>query len=414
MNMRQLTLVASAILAVLVGAGTTPASAACDPATRAVQYLAANQKTDGALDVSSAGGFGNPGATMDFAMGGAAAGVDPGTIHQPAGAGIYDYLASQAPTVAADAGATAKLLLALVAGNNPPGKFDYHSFGGQDLLGKLTSPAPAGFYHDTGVNLGAYGGGATFAEALAIMAVKATGTSPPLAAINWLKGLENQGAIPDAQNTGFTAKGWSTAAASNAAQGDTNSTAMAIQVLGSVGDSTRSASAAAWLHTQQNTDGGFPFEIPCGYPGCANSDPNSDAFVIQGLVAIGQNLSAWTTSGKSPLTNLLTFQDPASGGFGLPAPDTFTTSLGVPAALAGRALPIAPVKTAGATVPAAGCPVAAAAVANSSPSPSPVPRLPAAGKSPQPISPSGPEVWAALGGVVAILIGATHGVRRRQ
>ena len=66
--MRQLTLVASATLALLLGAGTAPAFAACDPATSAVQYLASNQKTDGSLDMSSAGGFGNPGATMDFAM----------------------------------------------------------------------------------------------------------------------------------------------------------------------------------------------------------------------------------------------------------------------------------------------------------------------------------------------------------
>lgn len=407
--MRQLTLVASATLALLLGAGTAPAFAACDPATSAVQYLASNQKTDGSLDMSSAGGFGNPGATMDFAMDAAAIGVDPGTIHQPAGAGIYDYLAVQAPTVIADAGATAKLLLALVAGDSPSGKFDYHNFGGQDLLGKLTSPSPGGFYHDSGVSLGAYGGGGTFTQALAIMAVEATGGTPPLAAINWLKGLENQGATPDTQNTGFSAKGWSTGAASNAVQGDTNSTAIALEALSSIGDSTRNAAALAWLHTQQNSDGGFPFEIPGGF---TLSDANSDAFVLQALVTTGQSVSAWTTAGQSPMTNLLTFQDAATGGFGLPTPDTFTTSLGVPAALAGRAMPVASVKTAGATMPAAGCPVAAATVV--SPSPSPAPRLPAAGRSPQPSAPMAPEVWAALAGVVAAVIGATVVVRLRE
>jgi hypothetical protein len=409
MNMRHLTLVASATLALLLGASATPASAACDPATRAVQYLAANQKPDGSLDMSSAGGFGNPGATMDFAIGAAAIGVDPGTPHQPAGAGIYDYLAGQAPTVAADAGATAKLLLALVGGNRPSGKFDYHNFGGQDLLGQLTSPAPGGFYHDSGITLGAYGAGATFTQALAVLAVEATGGTPPAAAVTWLEGLENQGTTKDAQVTGFSAKGWNTAAASNAAQGDTNSTAIALQALNSGGDSSRNAAALAWLHTQQNSDGGFPFETPGGF---TLSDANSDAFVLQALVATGQTVSGWTTAGQSPTTNLLTFQDPVTGGFGLPTPDTFTTSLGVPAALAGQALPVAPVKTAGATVPAAGCPVAAASIAN--PIPSPTPRLPTAGRPPQPIAPMSPGAWAGLAGLIAALIGATVVVRLRE
>jgi hypothetical protein len=409
MNMRHLILVAGAIPALLLGAGATPALATCDPGTFAVQYLAANQKTDGSLDMSSAGGFGNPGATMDFAMDAAANGVDPGAIHKTSGYGIYDYLATQAPDVSADAGATAKLLLVLVAGNTPTGKFDYHNFGGQDLLGKLTSPPPGGFFHDSGINLGAYGAGGTFAQALAIMAVQATGGTPPLAAVNWLKGLENQGAAPDAQNTGFAAKGWSTAATSNAAQGDTNSTAIALEALTSIGDSTRNPAALAWLHTQQNGDGGFPFETPGGY---TVSDANSDAFVLQALVATEQTLSAWTTAGQTPMTNLLTFQDAATGGFGLPTPDTFTTSLGVPAALAGRAMPVGSVKTAAAAVPAAGCPAAAAVVV--SPSPSPAPRLPAAGRSPQPGAPTAPEVWVAVAVSVAIVAGATRAVRRRR
>jgi hypothetical protein len=142
------------------------------------------------------------------------------------------------------------------------------------------------------------------------------------------------------------------------------------------------------------------------------SDANSDAFVLQALVATEQTLSAWTTAGQTPMTNLLTFQDAATGGFGLPTPDTFTTSLGVPAALAGRAMPVGSVKTAAAAVPAAGCPAAAAVVV--SPSPSPAPRLPAAGRSPQPGAPTAPEVWVAVAVSVAIVAGATRAVRRRR
>ncbi|MFY9616344.1 MAG: hypothetical protein WAT58_13185, partial [Candidatus Dormiibacterota bacterium] len=353
---------ASATLAVttaLGGLALTPplvASAACDPATRAVQYLAANQKTDGSLDMSSAGGFGNPGASMDFAVGAAAIGIDPNTVHKTGGQGLYDYLAAQAPGAAADAGKTAKLLLALAAGNTPAGKFDYHGFGGQDLLTKLTSDqsaTPAGFYHSTGVATGSYGDGSTFAQALAILAVKATGGTAPAAAVTWLKGLENQGVTPDTQATGFTFKGWSSAAVSNAAQGDTNSTAVALQALTAAGDNSRNTAALAWLHTQQNTDGGFPFQAPSAF-GTA-SDADSDALVLAALAATGQAVSNWQVSGNSPLGNLLSMED-AGGGFSTPLPDTFTTSQ-VPPALVGKALPInAP--TAGVVVPAAGCPVA--------------------------------------------------------
>ncbi len=409
--MRHLMLVASATLALLVGAGTTPALAACDPGIRAIQYLAANQKADGSLDMSSAGGFGNPGATMDFAMDAAANGVDPGAVRLTGGSGIYDYLATQAATAAGDSGLTAKLLLAIVAGNTPAGKFNYNAFGGQDLLGKLTSPAPGGFYQTSGASLGSYGSGATFAQSLAVMAVRATGGTPPAAAVAWLKGLENQGATKDTQNTGFSGKGWSTGTASNAAQGDTNSTAIALEALNSVGDTTANAAALAWLHTQQNTDGGFPFETPGGFTA---SDPNSDAFVLQALVATGQSLTAWTTAGQTPMTNLLTFQDASTGGFSAPTPDTFTTSLGVPAALAARALPVAPVTTAGATVPAAGCPLAATIVVSPSPSPSPAPRLPAAGNWYQPPSPTAPAIWAALAAAVAALSAAVVIARRRE
>jgi len=403
-NMKKPLIGASATLVLALVA--LPTAAACDPATHAIQYLSANQRSDGSLDMSTAGGFGNPGATMDFAMDVAATGVDPGTVHQPAGAGIYDYLAVQAPTLVADAGATAKLLLALAAGNNPPSRFDYHDFGGQDLLGKLTSASPGGFYHPGGTALGSYGNGATFTQALAILAAKATGGTPPPAALTWLKGLENQGPTKDAQVTAFTAKGWSTAASSNAAQGDTNSTAIALEALNSVRDGSRNAPALAWLHTQQNSDGGFPFETPGGY---TISDPNSDAFVIQSLVATGENLSAWTISGKSPLTNLLTFQDSAGGGIGLPTPDTFTTALAVPAALAGRALPVAAAKS-GATLPASGCQVAAASVVN--PSPSPAPGMPAAGRARQPTTPMAPGLWATLAGLALAAAGATLVARR--
>jgi hypothetical protein len=407
-------LAASATLAFTIGLVRTIAVpintlAACDSATAAVQYLAANQKADGSLDMSSSGGFGNPGASVDFAIGAAAVAVDPGTIHRPGGAGIFDYLAAQAPSAATDAGLTAKLLLGLAAGNVPAGKFDYHNFGGEDLLGKLTSPSPSGFFHPTGPTAGTYGDGSTFTEALAIMAQVAIGIAPPQAALTWLKGLENAGPSKDAQNTGFPFKGWSTAAASNAAQGDTNSTAIALEALTSAGDATRNPAALAWLRTQQNSDGGFPFLTPSAF-GTA-SDADSDALVIQALIATGQDVATWAVSGNTPRTNLLSFQDPATGGLSAPTPDTFTTSQ-VPAALAGKALPLAARAVAGAALPAAGCPppLAAGTLAAQT---GPAPRLPSTGHAPRGGTPA-LLVLALLSATYVVGAGAAHATRRAQ
>ena len=77
--------------------------------------------------------------------------------------------------------------------------------------------------------------------------------------------------------------------------------------------------------------------------------------MIQGLVAAGENPAgpAWTKSGHTALTNVLTFQDAANGGFtypGNPGPDAFTTSQ-VPAGLAKVPFPGSTAWTAGASAP---------------------------------------------------------------
>jgi hypothetical protein len=125
---------------------------------------------------------------------------------------------------------------------------------------------------------------------------------------------------------------------------NTNSTAMALMALASVHRRDGVAAALAFLHTQQDPDsGGFAFTTlgPFGSPA---SDPDSDALVIQGLVAVHQDPGSpvWTNSSGNALTDIVTFQDPATGGFsflhGIP-PDAFTTTF-VPAGLLERPFPI--------------------------------------------------------------------------
>ncbi|MDQ6748601.1 MAG: hypothetical protein M3010_10935, partial [Candidatus Dormibacteraeota bacterium] len=266
-------LAASAILAAtsLTTAVATPAAAACDPGTRAVQYLAANQMTNGGLDMTSAGNFGNPVATMDAALGIAASGYDPNTVRSGAGKTFYDYLAANSATATSTPRRAAKLVLTLVAGNTPGGRYDVNNFGGVQPLGIVNAS-----YHSA---TGAYDDGASNTQALAILAVKAAGGTPPAAAVAWLKGIRNTGKVaggyagPPAETT--TDTGWSSGNAADQAQADTNSTSVALEALAAVGDHTQDNPALAFLHNQQNPDGGFPLEKPSAYG--TGSDADSDA-----------------------------------------------------------------------------------------------------------------------------------------
>jgi hypothetical protein len=127
---------------------------------------------------------------------------------------------------------------------------------------------------------------------------------------------------------------------------NTNSTAMALMALAAVHNHRADAAAFRFLHTQQDpATGGFAFTTlgPFGSPA---SDPDSDALVIQGLVAARQHpgSATWTNQHGNALTDIVTFQDPAPGGFsflrGTP-PDAFTTSF-VPAGLLKAPFPIRP------------------------------------------------------------------------
>src|SRR4029077_7552666 len=107
---------------------------------------------------------------------------------------------------------------------------------------------------------------------------------------------------------------------------------------------------------QQRSDAGFPYSDAFGPP---FSDPDSDATVIQAIVAVGENPAGatWQKGGVTPRQNMLSFRNTATGGFvypGNPGPDAFTTSQ-VPAGLAGVPFPIDTHWTDGAALPAGTC-----------------------------------------------------------
>jgi hypothetical protein len=347
--MRRL-VVASALLATvlmsplaLVAAAPGPPSAPARPAapnvpaisptdseraTGALVFLLAAQRPDGSLD-------GSIGETADFIIGAADAGYDPASLHGCAGtsAGALEYIAAASDAASTDAAKTGKAALAVVAAGGDPS-----SFAGRDLMARLAALYNSG--------TGAYGGGATFAEAFAILALRSGGRDVPVAAVAELKALQ------DADGS------WSYGTAPVAAgSGDTNSTAIALMALDAAGDHAADASTLAYLHTQQLPDGGFPYQKSSAF-GPPASDADSDALVLQALIGAGQDpeSSSWLQGSNSVLTHLRSIQG-SDGGFAYPgtAPSAFTTSQ-VPAALMGIPYAVAVHPSAGRGLPGTACP----------------------------------------------------------
>jgi hypothetical protein len=119
---------------------------------------------------------------------------------------------------------------------------------------------------------------------------------------------------------------------------DTNSTALALQALIAAGEPATSSvitSGLNYLEDAQNEDGGFPYspDSPWG----TASDANSTAYVVQALLATGQNplTGTWTVSNTNPVSYLLNLQLP-NGAFEWQAgagADPFATRQVIPALL---------------------------------------------------------------------------------
>jgi hypothetical protein len=304
-----------------------PARADADPlfgaAHRALHYLSTQQQADGSIDHSAS-------ETDDYILGTAAIGANPNALIASSGNSVYDFLAADITDATSTANRTGKLVQALVAGHRNP-----RNFAGEDLLTKLEGPrGTAGGFYDPATGAFNTGGNAAFEQANSILGLEAAHNRRfPVTpkAIAFLKSLQD--------TSGPGAGGWPADGTDN-----TNSTAMALMALAAACDHSADSAAFAFLHTQQDpASGGFAFTTlgPFGSP---SSDPDSDALVIQGLVAAGQDpdSATWTNSAGNALTDIVTFQDPVTGGFAFLhgiAPDAFTTTF-VPAGLLERPFPI--------------------------------------------------------------------------
>jgi len=301
----------AALLAFAIGTGS--AATQVDPASRAIEYLQGQQSgSDGSIPV----GASTDSVSEEYAIGAAAAGYDPNALRHGSGPSVMTYLAAHAAAACATAGACGELLQAVAAAGLSP-----TSFGGVDLLSTLNS------FYDAGT--GVFGDGEAFTESLAIQALVAAHQTVPAVALGHLVAAQDSDGGWDFllirnDHTGFDTS-------------DTNSTAMVLMALDAAGVHSRDRSALTWLHTQQDGDGGFPYQAGSG------TDPDSTALVLQSLIAAGQNpdAPAWAPGGHTPLAELIATQD-GDGGFtfpGNPAPDPFTTAE-VPPALVRAAFPL--------------------------------------------------------------------------
>jgi hypothetical protein len=164
---------------------------------------------------------------------------------------------------------------------------DGKSFGGVDLVGAVQA--------SYGISeTGQYGPDA-IGHAFSILGLKAAGVEPNPAAIQRLLTLRT----PEG--------GWAFA---GAGKPDTNTTSVAVQALLATGSQPADPplqKALAYLLSQRNNDGGYPYQQGGDFG--SDSDANSTAYVSQALTALGANSDTASTNAF-----LLTLQNP-SGAF---------------------------------------------------------------------------------------------------
>jgi hypothetical protein len=304
---RRLTALAVAALAMLASAmpisAFTPQSTA---ASHALAWLHTLQSADGTV-------AGSASRTEDTVLGLVANGQAVSSFAS-AGKTPIDSLRSHIADEEKTAGNIGGLIMAVSAAGLSP-----TNFAARNLLQDLacTYDSSTGAYNSQ-----------LFNDALAILALPVD--SAPAKAIAFLKDRQ------------LSDGGWEFSATWGS---DSNTTAVVVLALASANGMTAVVKerVLAYFHLRQKVSGGF--EYAAGSP---DSDPNSDAAVIQALLALGEDPTGtgWTITGKNAVSDLLTFQFENGGlGFSRPgasqtaAPDALSTTQAL-VALASKHLPV--------------------------------------------------------------------------
>jgi hypothetical protein len=353
---RRLTALAAAAVAAMIFASPSMAFAPnTSAATKALSWLHGQQSSDGTV-------AGSASRTEDSVIG-LVANNQSVADFSTAGKTSIDSLRSHIADEEKTAGNIGGLIMAVSAAGLDP-----TAFAGRNLLQDLACT------YDTAT--GSYNG-QLFNDALAVLALPAG--SAPSKAVAFLGDKQ--------QADG----GWEFSPSYGS---DTNTTAIVVLALTSAGGLTAAAQARvlAYFKAQQKSSGGFEYAT-----GSPDSDPNSDAAVIQALLALGEDPTGpdWTIAGKNALGDLVSFQF-ENGGFGFfrpassetAAPDPLSTTQAL-VALASKSLPVT--RTQGAM------PTTCAAAATTSPTPSRTPT--------RELAPAGAPVLPAMAGLAMVMLG---------
>ncbi len=245
---------------------------------RALTWMNEQQNADGSWSGWSGP---DPGATCDAVLAFTAAGYDPDSVKAAGNVtSALDYLSAAASSYVNNGpDAAGKLAVAVEAAGR-----DAHTFGGVNIVHVLTST----HYSPT---LGAFGVPTnTYHQAFAILGLAAAGEAIPVSATQTLTDLQQgDGGWKYDLGSGW----WNTTSPDH--------TGLALQALIAAGvppTGTHIVSATVFLHSQQDTQGGW-------------SNTNSTAYAVQGLLAAGEELVAnWLKDGHSPYDALAAYQKP--------------------------------------------------------------------------------------------------------
>ncbi|HIC95580.1 TPA: hypothetical protein EYP12_03000, partial [Candidatus Bipolaricaulota bacterium] len=230
-----LPLLLALFLASLSLSGAAPQEAVID---KALDWLRSQQQADGSIPSAVAGAYNG---TSQAVLAIVAGGQDPNAWLSGDNQSPLDFLASQAITqtnTITETGTAAWLTLAVAAAEENP-----QDFGGVDLVATLTIT-------DYNPATGQYGlEGDVPAQALSMMAVRASGQTVPVTAAELLKSWQDESG---GWGWAYPCTGWCSP--------DVDNTALVMQALVAVGEpitSTSIISATEFLRSQQGDDGGF-------------------------------------------------------------------------------------------------------------------------------------------------------------
>jgi hypothetical protein len=257
----------------------------------------------------------SPSFTVNTVLALASAKVDPAGVRS-----ALAYLATDVDSYVTQNGADgpgqlALLILAVDAGGDDP-----TDFGGTDLVSRLlATEQPSGLF-GTEAQVANYAAG-NYEQGLALQALGVAGVrggSRLAAAVHYL--VDQQ--CPDG-GWSFTAQATDSCvvSATDYTGPDTNSTAQAVQGLAAQGAVTAGVASGAvgFYAAGQDTDGGWSY-YPSSTGAPQSTDPDSTAFVIQALIALGRSPSGpgFVHGSSDPVSALLAFQltsGPGAGAF---------------------------------------------------------------------------------------------------